>query len=126
MSSARILYLDDEEPLVFIVKRMLERLGHQVAGFTTAEAALTAFRAAPETFHLVLTDMSMPGMSGIDFAMSVLSVKSDARVVIVSGYMDPRDRERAMAAGVHDCISKPSTLDEMRDMVAAYLPPIAT
>lgn len=123
MASARILYLDDEEPLVFIVKRMLERLGHQVAGFTTAEAALAAFSAAPETFHLVLTDMSMPGMSGIDFAMSVLGVKPDTRVVIVSGYMDPRDRERAMAAGVHDCISKPNTLDEMRDMVAALLPP---
>jgi CheY-like chemotaxis protein len=122
MTSARILYLDDEAPLVFIVKRMLERLGHQVAGFTTAEEALAAYSAAPETFDLVLTDMAMPGMSGIDFAMSVLGVKPDARVVIVSGYMDPRDRERAMAAGVRDCISKPGTLDEMRDMVAALLP----
>lgn len=122
MTSARILYLDDEAPLVFIVKRMLERLGHEVAGFTTAEAALAAFSAAPETFHLVLTDMSMPGMNGIDFAKSVLSVKPDARVVVVSGYVDPRDRELAKAAGVHDCIGKPNTLNEMRDMVASLLP----
>lgn len=122
MASARILYLDDEAPLVFIVKRMLERLGHEVAGFTTAEAALAAFSAAPETFHLVLTDMSMPGMNGIDFAKSVLSVKPDARVVVVSGYVDSKDRELAKAAGVHDCISKPNTLAEMRDMVASLLP----
>ena len=122
MASARILYLDDEEPLVFIVKRMLERLGHQVAGFSNAEAALAAFSAAPETFHLVLTDMSMPGMSGIDFATSVLAVKPEALVVIASGYIDPRDRERAIAAGVHECINKPNTRDEMRDMITALLP----
>jgi CheY-like chemotaxis protein len=123
MASARILYLDDEEPLVFIVKRMLERLGHEVAGFTSAEAALAGFSAAPDRFHLVLSDMSMPGMSGIDFAESVLKVNPQALVVIVSGYMDPRDMERAKAAGVRECIRKPNTLDEMRDMIAALLPP---
>ena len=122
MASARILYLDDEEPLVFIVKRMLERLGHQVTGCTTADAALAAFTAEPASFHLVLTDMSMPGMNGIDFATAVLQVRPDAKVVIVSGYMDPKDMERAKACGVHDCIRKPNTLDEMRDMIAATLP----
>jgi CheY-like chemotaxis protein len=122
MASARILYLDDEEPLVFIVKRMLERLGHEVAGFTNAEAALAGFSAAPDSFHLVLSDMSMPGMSGIDFALSVLQLKPQALVVIVSGYMDPRDMERAKAAGVRECIRKPNTLDEMRDMITALLP----
>ena len=122
MASARILYLDDEEPLVFIVKRMLERLGHQVAGFTTAGAALAAFNAEPGAFHLVLSDMAMPGMNGIDFATAVLKVRPDAKVVIVSGYMDPRDMERAKACGVHECIRKPNTLDEMRDMVTALLP----
>ena len=122
MASARILYLDDEEPLVFIVKRMLERLGHQVAGFTTANAALAAFNAEPGAFHLVLSDMAMPGMNGIDFATAVLKVRPDAKVVIVSGYMDPKDMERAKACGVHECIRKPNTLDEMRDMVTALLP----
>jgi CheY-like chemotaxis protein len=122
MASARILYLDDEEPLVFIFKRMLERLGHEVAGFTNADAALAAFSAAPERFHLVLTDMSMPGMSGIDFGAAVLKLRADALVVIASGYMDPKDAERAKAVGVHECIRKPNTLDEMREMVTALLP----
>lgn len=85
MSSAHILYLDDEEPLVFIVKRMLERVGHRVAGFTNADAALAAFTAAPETFDLVICDMAMPGMSGIDFAKAVLAVRPEAAVVIASG-----------------------------------------
>jgi CheY-like chemotaxis protein len=122
MASVRILYLDDEEPLVFIMKRMLERLGHQVAGFTNAEAALAEFGAAPASFHLVLSDMSMPGMSGIDFATAVLKLRPETLVVIASGYMDPKDAERAKAAGVRACIRKPNTLDEMRQMVTALLP----
>jgi CheY-like chemotaxis protein len=122
MASARILYLDDEEPLVFIVKRMLERLGHEVAGFTSAEAALAEFSAAPESFQLVLSDMSMPGPSGIDFAASVLKLRPQALVVIVSGYMDPADMERARAVGVRECVRKPNTLEEMRDMITALLP----
>jgi CheY-like chemotaxis protein len=122
MANARILYLDDEEPLVFIMKRMLERLGHEVAGFTNAEAALAEFGAAPASFQLVLSDMSMPGMSGIDFATAVLRLRPEALVVIASGYMEPKDAERAKAAGVSHCIRKPNTLDEMRDMVTALLP----
>ena len=122
MSSARILYLDDEEPLVFIVKRMLERLGHQVAGFSTADAALAEFAAAPASFHLVLSDMSMPGMNGIDFATAVLKVRPDALVVIASGYVEPKDAERALAAGVRQVIRKPNTLEEMRAMITDLLP----
>ena len=98
MPSARILYLDDEEPLVFIVKRMLERIGHRVSGFTRADDALAAFAAAPDTFDLVITDMSMPGMSGIDFANAVLAAHPQALVVIASGYVDERETERALAA----------------------------
>jgi len=122
MTSARILYLDDEEPLVFIVKRMLERLGHQVAGFTSADAALAEFGTAPASFHLVLSDMSMPGMNGIDFASAVLKLRPDTLMVIASGYMDPKDIERARVAGVRKVIRKPNTLEEMRTMVTDLLP----
>ena len=66
MVNARILYLDDEEPLVFLMRRMLEHLGYRVAGFTRSDEALAAFNAAPAEFDLVMTDMSMPGMSGVD------------------------------------------------------------
>ncbi len=55
--SARILYLDDEEPLVFLMRRMLEHLGHRVAAFGRSEDALAAFKAAPTEFDLV------PGMN---------------------------------------------------------------
>jgi CheY-like chemotaxis protein len=122
MASARVLYLDDEESLVFIVKRMLERLGHRVSGFTKAEDALAAFTTEPGAFDLVLSDMSMPGMNGIDFATAILAVRPGALVVIASGYVDPQEAERALAAGVHRVVRKPNTIDEMRQMVTDLLP----
>jgi two-component system cell cycle sensor histidine kinase/response regulator CckA len=121
MSSARILYLDDEEPLVFVMKRMLEHLGHQVAGFTRSADALAAFTAAPGDFDLVLSDMSMPGMSGIEFARGVLAVRADIPVVIATGHVQPQDVERAQAAGVREVIQKPNTLEEMTRTVARLL-----
>ncbi len=74
--STRILYLDDEEPLVFIVKRMLKHLGHEPSCFSRADEALAAYSAAPDEFDLVLTDMAMPGMSGVDFATEVFEAAS--------------------------------------------------
>ncbi|HEV7716300.1 MAG TPA: response regulator [Steroidobacteraceae bacterium] len=121
MSSARILYLDDEEPLVFVMKRMLEHLGHQVAGFTRSADALAAFTAAPADFDLVLSDMSMPGMSGIEFARGVLAVRADIPVVIATGHVQPQDVERAEAVGVREVIQKPNTLEEMTRTVARLL-----
>jgi two-component system cell cycle sensor histidine kinase/response regulator CckA len=120
--SARILYLDDEEPLVFIVKRMLEHLGHKVSGFTSSDAALAAFKAAPQDFELVLSDMSMPGMSGIEFATEVLAVRPDTLVVLVSGFVEPKDAERARAVGVRHVVRKPNTIAELKELVSGLLP----
>jgi two-component system, cell cycle sensor histidine kinase and response regulator CckA len=126
MPSARILYLDDEEPLVFIVKRMLERIGHRVSGFTRADEALAAFTAAPDDFDLVISDMSMPGMSGVEFAKAVLAAHPTALVVIASGYVDEQETARALAAGVKSVIRKPNTLEEMRQMVTELLPDLGS
>jgi CheY-like chemotaxis protein len=119
--TARILYLDDEEPLVFLMRRMLEHLGHRVSAYTRCEDAVAAFAAAPAEFDLVLTDMSMPGVNGIEFAQSVLTLRPDALVVIATGHLRQHDVERARAAGVRDVIQKPTNLAEMTQIVARLL-----
>ena len=116
-----ILYLDDEEPLAVLMKRMLERLGHRVSAFTDSQDALSAFTAAPSQFDLVMSDLSMPGMSGIEFAQSVRAVRPDALVVIVTGHVQEKDVARARAAGVHEVIQKPHKLAEMTDAVTRLL-----
>ena len=85
-----ILYVDDEEGLVFLGKRLLERLGSFVTGHTDALKALEEFRANPQTFHAVVTDMAMPGMSGLEFARELLAARSDIAIIMTSGYVPPR------------------------------------
>jgi CheY-like chemotaxis protein len=123
MVSARILYVDDEEPLVFLMRRILEHLGHRVTAMSSSDAALAAFTATPDEFDLVLTDMSMPGMSGVEFAQKVLAVRPDTLVVIATGHVQDRDVARARAVGVHHVIQKPGTIEEMAETIGRILTP---
>jgi DNA-binding NtrC family response regulator len=114
---ARILYLDDEESLVFLVTRMLQLLGHEPAGFTMASEAIAAFRASPESFELVLTDLSMPTMGGMEFAIQILGIDPGTAVAVLTGHANPKDIEAARAAGVLDVISKPGTIQQMEQVL---------
>jgi CheY-like chemotaxis protein len=119
--ASRILYLDDEQPLVFLMTRMLTHLGHQVSGFTSGPEAIEAFRAGAGNFDLVLTDMSMPQMSGLEFAQEVLKIAPTAKVVIATGCVDPNWAEHARAQGVRDVVEKPGSVAEMGQLVNRLL-----
>jgi CheY-like chemotaxis protein len=116
-----ILYLDDEEPLVFLVTRLLKRLGYEPVGFTQAADALAAFKTDPARFTLVLTDLSMPGANGLDFAQEVLATSPTSRVAILTGNVDPADVTRAEALGVRAVVQKPLTLEELGPVVQRLL-----
>jgi PAS domain S-box-containing protein len=109
----RILFLDDEEPIVLLASRMLNRLGYKVEAHTRAADALAEFRSRPTEFDLVLTDLSMPGASGMDFARNVLAVRPDVPVIMTTGYIDPDDLDLARRIGVREVILKPTTIEEM-------------
>jgi len=120
-SGQHLLYVDDEASLVFLTKRMLERLGYRVTGFTEADEALAAALAADADFDLIITDHSMPVMSGMDLARELFDKRPDARVVLVSGYLPPHDIERARSIGIKDVILKPDTVDELAAAVHRLL-----
>ena len=118
----RILYVDDEPMLVFLVTRALEKLGIASRGFSSADEALAAFGREPHAFALVLTDLTMPGgMSGLELAQAVLTIRPDAKVVIASGCIDPAEARRAAELGVHTVIQKPAKVDEMAQLVSGLL-----
>lgn len=121
--AARILYVDDEEPLVFLMVRSLQRTQHCVEGFTDPHAALNAFRARPDDFNLVVSDMSMPGLSGFELAEAILAVRPHMPVVITSGYLRPEDYERARQMGIRELVLKPNTVDELSQVVARCVGP---
>ena len=109
----RVLFLDDEEPIVLLASRMLNRLGYKVEAYTRASEALEEFRRRPAEFDLVLTDLSMPGASGMDFARNVLAIRPEVPVIMTTGYIDPDDLDLARRIGVREVILKPTTIEEM-------------
>ena len=109
----RLLYLDDEEPLVRMTQRLLGRLGYRVKGFTRADEAVEALRREPSAFDVVLTDYNMPGLTGLQVARLVASIRADLPVILTSGYVSDDLRERAALVGIKHVIYKPNTIEEM-------------
>jgi CheY-like chemotaxis protein len=114
----RVLYVDDDESIVFLMTRLLERQGYRVSGYTDARTALAAARADPAQFDLAVTDYNMPGMSGLDLARSLREIRADLPIAVASGYITDELREQAPTAGVSELVYKPNTAEELCEAVA--------
>lgn len=118
LSSGRsILYVDDDEMLVVLFKRLLERRGYRVNAQTNQGDALAALRNDPTAFDLVVTDYNMPGMSGLDVAREVRAVRADLPVAVASGFVDENLQAKARKAGVREVIFKANAVEEFCDIV---------
>jgi PAS domain S-box-containing protein len=109
---ARVMYVDDEEPLVVLATRWLGRMGYKVTGFSDSAQALEAFRARPFDFDAVVSDFSMPGLSGLDLLREVIGIRKDVAVVMSSGYLRLEDHQRAKELGAVDVVLKPQSMAE--------------
>ena len=103
---------DDDEALVSMVKRLLERRGNHISAHTDPDEALAALRADPAGFDLVVSDYNMPRMSGLDVAVAVRAIRADLPVAIISGFIDETLRAEAGAAGVRELIHKATDVEE--------------
>jgi len=123
MSAPHILYLDDDETLVFLVSRLLERRGYRVSSFVVQEQALSAVRANPGAYALLLTDFNMPGMSGLDVAREALAIASQLNVAVASGYITEELQAQAQAIGVREVIFKTDAVEDFCDVVGRLIAP---
>jgi len=116
-----ILLVDDEEALLNAGRLMLEHLGYQVVTERGSFEALETFRAQPYAFDLVITDLTMPRMTGIDLAGSLLAIRPDIRIVLCTGFSDTTTIERLKAAGILELITKPLMLHDLAETVRKVL-----
>jgi len=116
-----ILYVDDEESLVYLVTRVLQKLGYRVSAFSDPFAAIEAFHAEPSAYDAVITDLAMPGLSGIEFTRAALAIRHDVPIVMTSGYIHANDREQALAAGIRELVLKPNTVDALGEVLHRLL-----
>ncbi len=103
----RILIIDDESAIVRMETIMLERFGYSVSGYSMSVEALDAFRAEPQRFDLVITDMAMPVMTGLQLAGEMLSIRPDIPILIATGFSEQVDRQRIEALGIKGFLMKP-------------------
>ena len=121
VGSERILLVDDEAPVGKMQKMMLERLGYQVTCRSSSTDALEAFRSKPDAFDLVITDMTMPNMTGDQLARKILLIRPDIPVVISTGFSDRINKEKSDALGIKGLLKKPILKSDMAKTVRKVL-----
>ena len=115
--SRHVMYVDDDQALVFLVQRLLRRRGYEVSGFTDPHEAAAVLRADPQKFDLLVTDYNMPGYSGVDLLREVRDIRADLPVALASGYVTAEIEHSALAAGARALIHKPNDVQELCDTV---------
>jgi len=109
----RILFVDDEEMLVRLGTKHLENLGYTVSGHTSSTEALAAFHKAPQRFDLVITDQTMPNLTGTELARKIRAVRTDLPVILITGFSTGLAEAQASAVGVHTCLLKPVVASDL-------------
>jgi predicted ATPase/signal transduction histidine kinase/CheY-like chemotaxis protein len=116
-----IMIIDDERTLVALAEETLAELGYEPVGFDSGLAALQAFRAEPDRFNLVLTDETMPDLTGTELAREIRQLRPEISIILMSGYGGAQLSERARAAGVIDVLRKPLVRRDIAEPVARAL-----
>jgi PAS domain S-box-containing protein len=119
--SERILFVDDEQPIVDIAKQMVEQLGYRVVTRTSSLEALELFKTKPDEFDLVITDMTMPNMTGEDLANELMFIRPDIPIILCTGFSRSVTEKKAKAMGIQAFIMKPILRQELAETIRRVL-----
>lgn len=117
----KILFVDDETTLASMAGEMLERLGYTVRVQSSSKAALQDFRNTPYEYDLLITDQTMPDISGIDLAMQVLRMRPDFPIILYTGYSSAIDENEVKKIGIRKFLMKPMSMSLLADAVRKTL-----
>lgn len=119
--SERILFVDDENTIVALAREMLRNLGYRVVVTRSSTKALKIFREQPEQFDLLITDMTMPAMTGVDLAKEILKIRPDISIILCTGFSELITEEQAKKLGIKEFVMKPFTLGDLSRVVRKAL-----
>ncbi|WP_022664353.1 PAS domain S-box protein [Desulfospira joergensenii] len=119
--SEKILLVDDESSIANLEKQMLEKMGYTVTTRISSLDALDAFKAKPDAYDLVLTDMNMPNMTGEQLARELKTIRHDIPVIICTGFSERIDKAKAKSIGINGFLMKPVVKTKMAKMVRITL-----
>ena len=116
-----ILVVDDEETVAKFITEMLKNKGYIVTTLNSSRQALTYFDDHRDSVNLIITDQTMPEMTGAELAQSVLSINPNMKIFIVTGYSEEIDSERAYQLGIKEYLAKPLRLSDLAEKVQRHL-----
>lgn len=117
----RILFVDDEESLVEVGEEILAELGYEVMSQTSSAEALALLRDDPSRFDVVITDQTMPELTGLELAKEILAIRPDLPVILCTGFSHTVDADSAKAAGIKAYLMKPLTKRELAKTIRKVL-----
>jgi PAS domain S-box-containing protein len=117
----QILFIDDEEPIAALVKQFLESLGYRVIASTSSVEALKIFLDNPATIDLVITDLTMPKLTGLELARKLLQQRSGLPIILCSGYNNRAVLAEGKSIGIMDYLTKPVNLGSLAATVSRAL-----
>jgi PAS domain S-box-containing protein len=116
-----ILFVDDEPAVVEMTETLLHRLGYHVTSLTDSREAWERFARDPSRFDLIITDQTMPGMTGLTLAEKMMQVRPDLRMILMTGYSETVSPEKAKEAGIREFVMKPLVKKELAESVRRVL-----
>ena len=117
----RILFVDDERSLADMGKQLLERLGYSVTALTSSREALEMFRAQPDQFDLVITDQTMPGLTGVNLAQAIFAIQQNMPIILCTGYSTTISKKKALAMGIREFVMKPMLKNDIASLIRKVL-----
>ena len=121
----RIMLVDDEAQVVQVIGELLRSIGYQVSGWTSAPSALEHFQENPQGYDLLVTDLTMPHLTGVELSAEIKRIRPEFPVVLITGYSDRLTREFAMKSGIDEYCMKPVSLRDLSRVVGVLLDPSA-
>jgi PAS domain S-box-containing protein len=113
----RILYVDDDSQLAVLGRRLLTAIGYQVTEVTSSVRALAMFKAAPGAYDMIITDQTMPDLSGSQLAAEALQTRPDIPIIICTGYSEVLDRQEVLDLGVKAVLNKPLNMKQLSRVI---------
>ena len=109
----RVLVVDDDQLILNATARLLKHVGYEVMGYTLPEEALTVFGEGPLAYDAIISDFRMPTMNGLQLCERLIELRKDVPILLVSGYIDEIDIERAEEIGIGGVLSKPLSAQQL-------------
>jgi CheY-like chemotaxis protein len=121
VGSERVLLIDDEADIVEIYQKRLKQLGYDVLTHTSSQQAMEAFRSQPDNFDVVITDMTMPKLTGDQLAVEIKQIKPNLPVILCTGFSEKITPEKAAEIGVNAFLMKPISLTDLAKAIRQVL-----